>query len=68
MANSKGQAMGRGHSKGHFGHGGIHAKGGSVTAMPSNAPKNDHLRSMVGRGQPEMDGGQFQGGGPGMIG
>ena len=65
--NSKGMAMARGHSKGHFGHGGVHAKGGSVTAHGSNSPHNDHLRSMIARGGAEMNGTHMgEMGGPGI--
>ena len=56
MAKSKGMAMARGYSAGAHGHGGVHAKGGSVTAHGSNSPKMDHLRNMHARGDAEMNG------------
>ena len=68
MAHSKGSAKSRGHSKGPFGHGGVHSKGGSVTAHGSNSPHSDHLRSMVARGSDVINGTHMgMGGGPGIA-
>ena len=67
--NSKGQSKPRGHSKGPFGHGGIHNQGGSVMATPPQHQHNDHMRSMVARGSDVINGTHMgEAGGPGMIG